>query len=154
HLQAARFLALPPFEDVRNGRNLRVEPKGRRPRTDRRRVRNAVPLIETLIGRIAAVAVAEVPLAEVPGGVAALGEQLGGGGLPLRQAVRRPAARDTHRTGTKREAPGEQRGAARRALIFHVIVEQAQPFGGQAVDARSRRAAQDAAAVTTRLAVA
>src|SRR5262249_51469181 len=125
----------------------------RRPRTDGCRIRNPVPLIESLVGWIAAVAVAEVPLAEVPGRVAALGEQLGRGDLPLRQTVRRPAARDPHRAGTEREAPGQQRRTARRALIFDVIVEQAQPFSCQPVDARRRGTSQDTAAVAARFAV-
>src|SRR6185436_18132092 len=56
--------------------------------------------------------------------------------------------------GANREAAGQNRGPARRALGFDVEVGEACAFGGERVDARCRCASKRATAVTPRLAVA
>ena len=57
-------------------------------------VGDAVPLVETLVGGEAAVDVAEVPLPEMPGGVALSRGDLGDRLLPLHQPVGAAGQRD------------------------------------------------------------
>ena len=97
---------------------------------------------------------AQVPLAPHAGGVALGRQQFRDGDLPLRQPVRNPAERDFIGSGADGKAARHERRAGGRALGFHVEVEQPDALGGERVDARRRRAAQDAASVAPELAVA
>ncbi len=51
------------------------------------RIGDAIPLIETLIGRIATLCLAEVPLAEMGGGITHIAQHLSHGVFPLGQAI-------------------------------------------------------------------
>ena len=87
------------------------------------------------------------------GGVTLLRQKLGDGDFPLRQAVRAPPSVDAHGAGADGKAAGHEGRAAGRTLAFDVEIEQPQSFRGQLIDARRRRAAEDAAAVAAKLAV-
>ena len=116
--------------------------------------RDAVPLVEALMGGEALLGAAEMPLAPHARGVALRRQQLRDGDLPLRQPVRGAADRDFVGPGPDREAARHQRRARRRALRLDVEVEQPHAFAGELVDARRGRAAQDAAAIDAQLAIA
>ena len=128
---------------------------------DRRRIegfiggaRDAEPLVEPLTGGQPALVAAEMPLAEVAGGVTLAGKQFGDGDFPLRQSVKLAGERHGVRAAANGVASGQDGRAARRALRLDVEVEQASAFGGELVDARRRRAPKNAAAVTADFAVA
>ena len=104
--------------------------------------------------RIAPLAVAEMPLAANGGGIAARREKLRDRDLPRQQALRQPRGNRLQRAGADRVAAGHQLGARRHAIALHVEIQEAQPFRGERVDARRRRAAQHAAAVAAELAPA
>src|SRR5204863_6121753 len=78
--------------------------------------RNAVPFIEALVVRQAAILAAEMPFAERPRSVSGGGKRLGDGDLPLCQPVEASADRHRMRAGTNGKASGHQRRAARAAL--------------------------------------
>ncbi len=140
HLQVERHhrlgrLALLPLQDHRRreaalgelwpGRISRLIPA----------VRNSPPLVETLIVGKPSRRVAEVPLAVERGGVAGVGEQLGGGVLPGSEP-RLPLSGKRNLVGPRanRMPPGEDRCARRRALNFHVVVGEANALVGQPID--------------------
>src|SRR6185369_12680744 len=97
---------------------------------------------------------AEVPLAEDRRRVAARGEELRERLLPGDDALRQPRRDRLQRAGADRMAPGHERRARRHAVALDVEVEEAQPLRRERVEARRRRAAQEAAAVAAELAPA
>ena len=97
---------------------------------------------------------AEMPLAPHAGGVALRRQQLRDGDLPLRQSIRDAADRDFVGAGADGEAARHECRPGGRALRLDVEVEQAHAFAGELVNARRRRATEDAATVDTQFAVA
>jgi hypothetical protein len=63
-------------------------------------------------------------------------QELGDGGVLLRQALRRAGHADLGEPGAHRDLPGDERGPAGRAALLGVVVGEHQAFLGQAVDVR------------------
>src|SRR5208337_4227702 len=87
------------------------------------------------------------------GGVALRRQQLRDCNLPQSQTIR--GASDRHLVCARSDGvtAGNERRTRGRALRLDVEIEQPHAFGGELVNAWCWRAAQDAAAVTTQLAV-
>src|SRR5262245_42544510 len=95
-----------------------------------------------------------MPFAEMRRRVTGRRKRFGDGYFPLRQPVGRARQRHRMRPRTNRKAPGHERRTTRRTLRFDVEIREPRAFARELVDARRRRAAQLAAAVTADLAVA
>jgi hypothetical protein len=93
-----------------------------------------------------------VPFAEHRGAITGLAQHLGDRDLPRMQPARRTGGDRLADAGADRQAPGHQRGSARRALVFDVEVRELQPLAGEPVDARRRRV-ENAAVVAGRHAI-
>ncbi len=111
------------------------------------RVRHAVPLVEPLVRREAALGSSEMPLAEHPRGVPRVREHLGHRDFPLHEAVDALADRNRGVAAADRVAPRHQRRARRRALHLDVEVGQPQPLGRQLIEPGRGGPADDATAV-------
>ncbi len=96
----------------------------------------AEELVEPVHGRQVRVAVAQVVLAELAGGVALLLEQVGDGGRPVRYALRGARHADGEQAGAERVLAEDERSAARRAALLGVGVREQRPFLRDAVDVR------------------
>ncbi|MCY1293428.1 hypothetical protein D9M70_426870 [compost metagenome] len=108
----------------------------------------AEELVETMFGRQVFVAVAQVVLAELAGGVAVGLERLGDGDVARLQADRRAGHADLGQAGAQRALPGDEGRAAGGAAVLRVVVGEHHAFPGQAVDVR-RRVADHAVAIGT-----
>ena len=80
------------------------------------------------------VAIAQVVLAELAGGVAERLEQLGDGGVFLLQADGGARHADLGEAGADRVLAGDETGAARRAALLGVIVGEGHALMADAVD--------------------
>src|SRR5262245_14284613 len=114
----------------------------------------AVPLVEALMRGESLFGATEMPLAPRARCITLRGQQLRDGDLPLCQPLRGATAGDFVRSGADGKATRHKRGTGRRTLSFNVKVQQAHAFAGELVNARRRRAAQDAAPIDTQLTIA
>ena len=94
----------------------------------------AEELIEAVIGRQHVVEIAEMVLAELPGGVALLLEQRRDGDDLLVHADRRAGKPDLRQAGAKDALPGDEGRAAGGAGLLAVAVGEQHAFLGDAVD--------------------
>ena len=109
-------------------------------------------LVEAEVHRAAAIRIAaEVPLPPHPRGVPGVRQRLRARHFPAREAVRSAGDRNRLGAATDRMTPGQQRRTARRALRLDVEVQEPQTLGGEPVDPRGRRTAEDPAAIATDL---
>ncbi|MNL26341.1 hypothetical protein D3C87_1478610 [compost metagenome] len=106
----------------------------------------AEELVETVVGRQVLVAVTQVVLAELPGGVAQRLEQLGDGRVFRLQAHGGTGNADLGQAGAYRMLAGDEGRAPCRATLLAVIVGEHHAFLGQAVDI-GRLVAHEAVAV-------
>jgi hypothetical protein len=97
-------------------------------------VQVAEELVEAVHGGQELVAVAEVVLAELAGGVAVGPQRPGDGGVGVAQANRRARHAHLGEAGAVRVLAGHERGAPRGATLLAVVVGEAGTFGGDAVD--------------------
>ena len=88
----------------------------------------AEELVEAVHGRQVFVAVAEVVLAELAGGVAERLEQLGDGRVFLLQADRGAGHADLGQAGADRILAGDEAGAAGGAALLRVVVGEGHAF--------------------------
>ena len=126
-----------------------VGPQGRIPRE-----RRAVPLVEAVIGRPTPVALADVPLAHAQRGVAGLREEVAHRLLPGNEATGHTRRRGLGVARANRIAARHERRAGRAALRLRGVVHHLEAVSGELIDPLGIRAAQDATAVTPKLAVA
>ena len=96
----------------------------------------AEELVEAVIGRQHAVQVAEVVLAELPGGIALLLQQRRDGHQLFVHADRRRGNPDLRQPRPIDALPGDERRASRRAGLLAVTVGEQHPFARDAVDVR------------------
>ena len=96
----------------------------------------AEELVEAVDRRQRLVAVADVVLAELSGGVAEVLEQAADRGVELAHAHRRAGEADLGQAGADAVLAGEERRAARRARLLAVVVQELDAFAGDAVDVR------------------
>jgi hypothetical protein len=82
------------------------------------------------------VAVAEVVLAELAGGVAERLQRLGDGDVLRLQAERRARQADLGVAGAQTGLAGDERRAARRAALLGVVVGEHHAFARDAIDVR------------------
>ena len=94
----------------------------------------AEELVEAVNGRQEFVAIAEMVLAELSGGVALRLEQLGNGRVLLRQPLFRRRQSDFQESCAQRTLSGDERGAAGGAGLLAVIVGEDRALVGDAVD--------------------
>ena len=106
----------------------------------------AEELVEAVDGRQRLVAVADVVLAELAGGVAEVLEQAADRGIELAHAHRRAGEADLGQPGADAVLAGEERRAAGGARLLAVVVEEAHALLGDAVDV-GRLVAHQAVAV-------
>ena len=106
----------------------------------------AEELIEAVDGRQRLVAIADVVLAELAGGVAEVLQQAADGGIELAHAHRRAGEADLGEPGANAVLAGEERRAAGGAGLLAVVVEEADALFGDAVDV-GRLVAHQAVAV-------
>ena len=107
----------------------------------------AEELVEAVHGRQVFVAVAEVVLAELAGGVAERLEQLGDRRVFLLQADRRAGHADLGQARADRILAGDEARAAGGAALLRVVVGERHAFLGDAVDVRGPVAHHAAAEV-------
>jgi hypothetical protein len=118
-------------------------------------MRDAIPLVEALVGGKTAGRVAEVPLAENAGGIADVRELLCDGDFPGGQAVPDIARRAVLvQSRAYRVTPRHQSRPRRLTLGLQVVIGEPQPLPRDTVDVRRGSPAQLAAAVYARLTVA
>src|SRR5215467_1761933 len=96
----------------------------------------AEELVEAVHGRQVLVAVAEVVLAELAGDVALLFEQIGDGGRPGRDALRRAGHADGEETRAEGMMAEDERRAAGRAALLRVGIGEERTLAGDAIDVR------------------
>ena len=94
----------------------------------------AEELIEPVHGRQRLVAIADMVLAELAGGVAEVLEQAADRGIELAHAHRRAGKADLGEAGADAVLAGEERRAARRARLLAVVVEELDALAADAVD--------------------
>jgi hypothetical protein len=94
----------------------------------------AEELVEAVIGRQHLVAVAEVVLAELAGGVAERLQQLGDRRILGLQADGRAGDADLAQPGPVHGLPGDERRPSSRAALLAVGVGEQHAFFGEAVD--------------------
>ena len=97
-------------------------------------VQVAVELVEPVNGRQELVAVAEVVLAELAGGVAERLEQLGDGRVFLLQTERGAGQADLGQARAQPVLAGDERRPAGGAALLGVVVGEHHAFLGHAVD--------------------
>ncbi len=115
--------------------------------------RNAVPFVKTLVVRQSPLFAAEVPFAEVGGGIADTEQHFGDRHLPLCQSLRCARQRYEMRARADRMTPGHQTRTAGSALRLDVEIRQPRALGCELVDARCRRTTNLAAAIAARFAI-
>ncbi|MCY1179215.1 hypothetical protein D9M73_196010 [compost metagenome] len=96
----------------------------------------AEELVEAVVGRQVLVAIAEVVLAELAGGVALLLHHVADGRSPVRDAVLRAWQADGEQAGAERVFAEDEGGTAGGAGLLAVGVGEQSPFPGDAVDVR------------------
>ncbi len=96
----------------------------------------AVEFVEAVHRRQEFVAVAEVVLADLRGGVSALFEQRGDRGVFLLQSERRAGQADFGQSGPQAMLPGDEGGPARRATLLGVVVGEDHALLCKTVDVR------------------
>ena len=96
----------------------------------------AEELVEAVDGRQVLVAVAEVVLAELPGGVALRLERRGDRRSLGRHADLRAGLTDGGEPGADRKLAGDEVRAPRRAARLGVVVGEAHALGGEPVEVR------------------
>ena len=104
----------------------------------------AEEFVEAVLGRQVFVAVAEMVLAELAGGIAERLERLGDGDVAVLQADRRAGNADLAQAGAQADLAGDEGRAARRAAVLGVVVGEHHAFLGDAVDVRRLVAHQPA----------
>ncbi len=82
----------------------------------------AVELVEAVDGRQVLVAVAQVVLAELTGGVAVVLQQLGDGRVLVAEALLGAGQADLAEAGPEHALAGDERRAAGRAALLGVVV--------------------------------
>ena len=111
--------------------------------------RELLHLVEAVIDRVELLHVAEMPLAGEVGLIAVLLEELGDGRRVRVQAVRVAGNDHDRQRRADRDAPGHERGAARRATGLAVPAREHRAFLGQAIDVRRGMPERRAAVVHT-----
>ena len=96
----------------------------------------AEELVEAVHRRQRFVAVADVVLAELAGGVAEVLEQAADRGIELAHAHRRAGEADLGQSGANAVLTGEERRAAGGARLLAVVVQELDALAGDAVDVR------------------
>ena len=96
----------------------------------------AEELVEPVHGRQVLVPVAEVVLAELPGGVAERLQQLRDRRIAVLQPDRGGRHADLGEPGAQRRLAGDERRSPRRAALLGVVVDEHHAFAGDAVDVR------------------
>ena len=96
----------------------------------------AEELVEAVHGRQVFIAIAEMVLAELAGGVAERLEQFGDGRVFLLKSDRRAGHADLGQAGADRVLAGDEAGAAGGAALLAVVVGERHAFVGDAVDVR------------------
>ena len=96
----------------------------------------AEELVEAVHGRQRLVAVADVVLAELAGGVAEVLEQAADRGIELAHAHRRAGEAHLGESGADAVLAGEERRAARGARLLAVVVQELDALAADAVDVR------------------
>ena len=96
----------------------------------------AEELVEAVHGRQIFVAVAQVVLAELAGGVAQRLEQLGDGRIFLLQSDSGARHADLGQAGADRVLAADEARAARGAALLRIVVGKGDAFFGDAVDVR------------------
>ena len=96
----------------------------------------AEELVEAVHGRQRLVAVADMVLAELPGGVAEILEQAADRGIELAHAHRRAGEAHLGQAGANAVLAGQERRAAGGARLLAVIVLELEALAGDAIDAR------------------
>ena len=94
----------------------------------------AEELVEAVVGRQHLVAVAEVVLAELAGGVAERAQQAGDGRILDLHALGRAGQADLGQAGADRRLAGDEGGAPGGAALLAVPVGEERAFLGDAVD--------------------
>ena len=145
--QRSAALALEAFVHVGKAVALRHVMRIRRPHAFVVGAQRAVPFVEAVVGREAAVFGADVPLAVDRRGIAGFRQDRCDGALPGDDAAAVAAERDGVVAGPDREASGHQRRTGRRALRLDDIMGELGAFLGEGVHAHGIGAAQLAAAV-------
>ena len=97
-------------------------------------IKIAKELVEAVHGRQELVAVAEVVLAELSGGIALRLEQLGDGWVLGRQPLLCRRQSDLQEPGAQRALPSDEGRASRGAGLLAVVIRKDGPFGGDAVE--------------------
>src|SRR5215470_845695 len=96
----------------------------------------AEELVEAVHGGQVLVAVAQVILAELAGDVSLLLEQIGDGGRPGRDALRRAGHADGEETRAEGMLAEDERRAAGRAALLGVGIGEERTLAGDAIDVR------------------
>jgi hypothetical protein len=117
-------------------------------------VRDAIPLVEAVIGGPAALALADMPLAQAHRRVTRLGEQVPQRAFPGHQARALPTGHH-HRVVPRpdRIATRQQRRTGRGALRLRGVIEQPKAGLSELVDTARISATQHTPAVTAQLAI-
>ena len=99
-------------------------------------VQIAEELVEAVHGRQVLVAIAEVVLAELAGGVAERLQELRDRRIAVLQPDRRGRCPDLGEPGAQRRLTGDERRSPRRAALLGVVVDEHHAFLGDPVDVR------------------
>ena len=110
-------------------------------------MRDAIPLVEPVVGGIPPWLVADVPLAIDGGGVSGRRQDVTHRLLPGHQTAGQAGKLHRAVAGADGVAASHQGRAARRALGFGREIEELQSFAGEAVQPGRLCAAQDASAI-------
>lgn len=154
HAHVLRRPARHPAHDVRQLRDLGLVPDGARELALVRRPRDAEPLVEPPVARVAPLDVPEVPLAVVGRGVPGGAEHLGQRRLPRREALREPGRHALAAAGADGVAARHEGAARGHAVALDVEVVQEEPLRRERVDPGRGGSAEGAAAVAAQLAPA
>ncbi|MOA06892.1 hypothetical protein D3C78_1265590 [compost metagenome] len=91
-----------------------------------------------MVGRQVLVAVAQVVLAELAGGIAVGLERLGDGHIAGLQAYRNTRHADLGQACTQDRLAGNEGGASRCAAVLRVVIGEHHAFLGKTIDVRRR----------------
>ena len=94
----------------------------------------AEELVESVDGRQRLIAVADMVLAELPGGIAEILHDPADRGIKLAHAHRRAGEADLGEPGANAVLAGEERRASRSAGLLAVVVQEPDALLGDAVD--------------------
>ena len=114
--------------------------------------KRAVPFVEAVIRRPAAVFRPDVPLAQAARNVSGRGQGFGDGFLPSHDAARVAAQSYGVVARADRIASGHQGRTSRRALRLDDVVRQLDTLGSEFIGALAIGSSEDPAAVATQLA--